>query len=380
MKNELSSLDLYYLIQEFQDLISSKIDRIYNSKENKRELLISLHTTGRGKSFLKVILPGIMFNASQKEIYENPTGFCMFLRKYFEGARIKKIKQKDFERVVEIEIETFENTSTKNYFIIFELFSKGNIIICDENYQILNILEQQHWTTRELRKGEKYLFPKSENNVLHIDFENFKSIIKKSSRDSAVKSLAIDFSLGGVYAEEVCFVSNVDKSEKISNLSEKDILNVYNGFRGLFERPLAPNFCNNNILPFEMKLFESINLHEAKKSYETFSSAIEKNHTNIVAEKNDKKQQQIDKIHTIINEQEKMLIETEHFAIDNQRKGELIYENYNQINEIIRTIKLAREKYSWKDIKEKISCDPKSKELILDIDEKNKEIIIRLEK
>ena len=39
MKSEISSLDLYYLTKELKILENSKVDRIYHSKENNKELL-----------------------------------------------------------------------------------------------------------------------------------------------------------------------------------------------------------------------------------------------------------------------------------------------------------------------------------------------------
>jgi predicted ribosome quality control (RQC) complex YloA/Tae2 family protein len=58
----------------------------------------------------------------------------------------------------------------------------------------------------------------------------------------------------------------------------------------------------------------------------------------------------------------------------NKRKGELIYENYALVDEIIRTVKKAKEKYSWQEIQSRL----KEHKKIKDIDLKTKELTIKL--
>ncbi|HYD03750.1 MAG TPA: NFACT family protein, partial [Alphaproteobacteria bacterium] len=186
MKNEISSLELYYLTKEFKVLEGSKIDRIYHSKNNYKELTIVCHVTSKGRIMLRTTLPGIIFLDDSKDASDSPTGFGMMLRKYLEGGRIRLIEQKDFERVLTIIIETREKEEITIYNLVIELFSKGNMIFCDEKFKILNILDEQEWKDRSLKRLETYKYPHSRLNTLNITEDEFVDAVKNSGKDSFV--------------------------------------------------------------------------------------------------------------------------------------------------------------------------------------------------
>ena len=59
MKKELSSVELKYLVDEFQQLLDGKIDKIYQPA--KKELLFSFHIPRIGKKMLRVNLPSFIW-------------------------------------------------------------------------------------------------------------------------------------------------------------------------------------------------------------------------------------------------------------------------------------------------------------------------------
>ena len=85
-------------------------------------------------------------------------------------------------------------------------------------------------------------------------------------------------------------------------------------------------------------------------------------------------QANIDKALKIIKQQEKQTNELEKKAGENNRKGELIYEKYQEVDGILKEINKAREKYSFKEIKEKL----KGHKIVKEVDEKNKKIAVEL--
>ncbi len=376
MKNEISSLELMYLVKELKVLENSKVDRIYNSKDSKNEFLFAFHISGEGKHFLKIRLPSLIFMSRSKDGYETMTGFGMMLRKYLEGGFLKSIEQKDFERVLELKFDSKKEGKLQRFNLIIELFSKGNVIFCDEKYKILNLMEEQHWSARELKRNEIYIFPKSKNKIINITKNEFKETIKNSEKESVVKSLAMDFSLGGKYAEEICLNAGVEKSKKCALLTDNEINNVYKQFSELFNKKIKANFVSENIFPFELEAYKNIE----KQYYDTFSTAIEENYNKIKIDKSaEKKKEAIEKIKLIISDQEKVLLNNEKEYAELQKQGEFIYEHYSEINNILGAVKKGREKYSWKEIKEKLKSDPKLRKLIKEINEKNNEIVVEIE-
>jgi predicted ribosome quality control (RQC) complex YloA/Tae2 family protein len=371
-KKELSSLEIYYLVNELKRLENSKVDRIYNTKEEKNKMLIVLHVAGSGKNFLEIVLPGLIVMKDSKESYENPTGFCMMLRKYLEGSILRKINQINFERVVELEFESRTNDGVSRYFIFLELFSKGNMIFCDEKKIILNIFEERHWKDRELKRGEKYVHPKSSYDPLSIGEKDFIAIIKDSDKESIVKTLAIELSLGGVYAEEACKRSDINKNLSPKTIDAKKILLIYKKFKDMLNEPIKANFTGGNILPFELETFSGMQpVH-----FDSFNDAISAKIISGEDKSVSKHNTEIEKIQSIIAQQEDNLRSAEAGYSLNSSKAESIYSNYQMVDNIIKTIRDARKKYSWKEIKEKISADKKLNVIIKDINEKNSEVTI----
>ncbi len=151
-KKSISSLELTVLVQELQPIVHSKISQIYHQQD--KEVLLQLHLPGKGKHLLRIIPGKFLCLTNKKETTTTPTGFCMQLRKHLDGAFLQSLSQPGSERIVVLKLEK-KNT----FYLIIELFSKGNIIVTDEQYLIIGVLEQQTWKDRTLKPGEKYIFP-----------------------------------------------------------------------------------------------------------------------------------------------------------------------------------------------------------------------------
>jgi len=158
----ITSLDLHFLIKELQFLVGSRIDKIYHP--SKEELLLLFNVKDTGKQMLRVMAGKSIFLASIKEDQGSPDGFCMFLRKYLDNAKLTELSQVASERII-----TFIFEKEKKYFLYVEFFGKGNIIFTDENNVIMNALDQKKWADREIMKGKEYIHPKKELNFLELD-------------------------------------------------------------------------------------------------------------------------------------------------------------------------------------------------------------------
>ena len=245
MKSELTSLDLYYLVKEFQDLVGARIDKIYEQEEDKNEFLFIFHKSGVGKMMLRIKLPELAYLTDYKQTFpDTPPGYCMFLRKHLSGAKIKEIRQKGFERILEI----FFTTKDGIRILICELFSKGNMLLVDEELKIRGLLKSQNWQARIVRGGVKYEYPPEQTNTTSIGQEQFKDIISKSKMDSIVKTLAVDFGLGGFYAEELCKRAKINKEKK--RLDEKELGKLFNELKGLFNEEVKANKSGDELVPF----------------------------------------------------------------------------------------------------------------------------------
>jgi len=340
--NQLTSLDIHYLLREFKGLENSKINNIYQL--SKKEFYIQLHTPNRGKSYLKIILPSFIFLTDKKESIEKPMNFSVFLRKHLNNARIRSITQKNFERIIEFQLE-----KEKTYILIIELFSKGNIILCEEDYTIISQLEQQKWSQREIKKGLTYKYPEKEYNFLEIKENELTKILKKTKKDKLVTFLATELGLGGSYSEEICSLAGIDKNKKPVLLKEEETKKLYSTFKKLKTR--TPDI----------------------KGFKTFSNLIEHlSSEEIKTPEEIRFQKQEEKLKNIIQTQEKKINELKKGEKECREKAELIYSNYQLINSIIKDINKAREKYSWDEIKDKL----KGHKIIKEVNTKDKKVIL----
>ncbi len=360
MKKELSSLDIRYLVKEFSVLNNAKINKVYHYKN---EVLFDLHVPSKGKFLLKIILPNLIFITENKKEYSNPSGFAMFLRKNLVNARIRKIDQIDSERIINMELE-----KEKKLHLIIELFSKGNIILCRSDYKILGSLSIQKWSTREIKKGNKYIHPERPN-LFKIKEKEFKDSIRNSNKDSIVKTLAVDLGMGGLYAEELCLLAKIDKNK--NKLDDKEIKKIYNKLKKLLNKKTEPGiYENSEIVPFNLQQLKELKF----KKYNAFNNAIDEKYGKKDSINTTRHDLRIDKFLRILEEQKKEINKLEKIIDENTRKGELIYENYQKIDSIIKELKKIRKKHSWKEIKEKL----KNHKIIKNINERENKITIEI--
>lgn len=366
-KKNLSALELHYIVKELEILKNSRVYKIY--QPDKDSLFIQFHVTSIGKKILTINLPTFIYFTDEKKTSENPLSFCMLLRKYLNNTRLREIKQIGFERILEF---LFETKSGK-FHLIIELFSKGNIILCDDKYKIIKSLEDQYWKDRTIKRNETYKFPKPIINIFTLTEKQLKEIIKNSKRDSIVKTLAIELSLGGLFAEETCLLSNIAKQKK--KVNDEEINNIFKNIKKLTDKKPNPQliFKENQLIdavPFELELYKEYDNQPQK----TFNESIDIIKKLIIKDKEEKESKQIMKIKNIIKKQKETIKELALKIKENQRKGNLIYENYQLINSILKELKEIRKKTSWKEIKEKL----KGHKLIKDINEKESKIIINI--
>jgi predicted ribosome quality control (RQC) complex YloA/Tae2 family protein len=339
MKQELSSLDLYYLIKEFQILISAKIDKVF---QKDKVFLFQLHAPGKGKKILRVSLPSLIYITEHKEDFTDDTGkFGLSIRKHVKNNRIREIEQIDFERIIKIKLESKD----KVLFLYFELFKPGNIVLTDEENKIIMASTYKGFGSRLIRPGKQYEFPKKEYNFLDINENNLSKLINSSDKSSIVITLATSLGLGGVYAEELLVHSKIDK--KKTKLDDKELKRLLKSIEHFKSRTIELN----------------------TKLEEYFTPEIKKQKETIQESKYDKKKNEIE---GIIRQQVAKIKGLEISIDDNQKKGELIYEKYIEIENIISQINEAKKTLtddviSKKLKSKKIKYDQKTKTITFDL-------------
>jgi predicted ribosome quality control (RQC) complex YloA/Tae2 family protein len=360
-KKNLTSLELATIINELQFLVGGKVSQIYH--QEKTELLFQLHARGEGKKLLKIV-PGKFFClTAKKDPAVKPSSFCMQLRKHLSNASINAIYQKGSERIVIFELE-----KEQKFNLIIELFSRGNLVLIDSNHKIIAALEQKNWKDRKVRVKEQYVFLEPGTDWKKITEKELSSILKKSEKKNLATSLATEVGLGGIYAEEVCKLTDVDKNILPNNVSDKEvkvILKTIKNFLKLIEKS-SGFIYENQITPFALKD------EQETKTTETYNEAIDTlNPFEIISPF----EQKIKTMQKMIMHQEEAIISQEKKIDLNTKKGETVYGNYQPLQKVLDFVESARkEGKEWKEIELELkkvkkikSVNLRAKKIIIDL-------------
>ena len=162
-------------------LVHGKVNRV--SQVDKDELTLIIYT---GKRTVKLILSTNASNArvclsqTEKEPAPVAPNFCMLLRKHIVGAEILEIRQKDFERIIEIELKCTGDFSQSKRVLICELMGKySNVVLC-ENGVILGALKSTALDDnlkRILFSGAKYCYPEPQEKISNFDGAGMEVLI-----------------------------------------------------------------------------------------------------------------------------------------------------------------------------------------------------------
>lgn len=367
----MTNVDIYTICQELNDLlVGARVDKSF--QPTKDTVVMRFHKAGTGRLDL-VIQAGKRIHLSQYPLTnpQNPPSFPMLLRKIVKGANVVSVEQHNFDRVVEIKMKKEET-----YTLIVELFSQGNIILLNESNEIILPLKRKHWSDRDISSKKEYVFPIENGiNPITLTIDEFKDIVTGGDDEEIVRVLAKN-GLGSLYAEEIMQNTEISKKESCSALSGDEINIIFNALKSVFEplekRQFTPMIVNNEkeveklkqenpdkkykakedvisiklsqYEEFEVESFESFN----EACDEFYSSKVKNEITGIQEAAWNKK---VSKFSKRLEKQEETLHNFEKTIEDSQRKGELLFTNYVQVDNILNVIKGAREKdYGWKEI------------------------------
>lgn len=197
-----------------QEIGSGRILKVY--QPTMHEIILTVRQFGKNKQLLLSSHSSYARIHITKDKYENPqepSMFCMMLRKYLNGSFIKELKQIENERIIHMDIETkneIGDISKKR--LIIELMGKhSNIILIDvERNMIIDSIK--HISTalnrhRSIMPGSTYIAPPNQGKVnpLSIDGDTF---IKKIDFNSGRKDNQIIQQFMGIsplLANEIIF-------------------------------------------------------------------------------------------------------------------------------------------------------------------------------
>lgn len=227
------------------NIISAKIDKVYQPE--KDEILISLRTFS---STYKLVISASSANARvhfTEQTKENPKTaplFCMLLRKHLQSGKIVEIKQPDFERIIDITVEIYNELGDKvqNHLIAEIMSRNSNIILTDENYKILDCIKHIDFTqnsVRQLLPGLIYVAPPQQDKIPILDSTKILDL-DFSYAESVAKSIMAQISgISPMFSREASFLACGDVGAR--ECDKNKLIAIIEDFRkSVLENKITP--------------------------------------------------------------------------------------------------------------------------------------------
>jgi predicted ribosome quality control (RQC) complex YloA/Tae2 family protein len=368
---QIPNLTIAYAVAESKLIIENSIVRKVQELENNW-LKIKLHSK-QGQKDLIIAQQVFFLSDYSMPAKQVSSGFGGFLRKHLEGKKIMRIfLQENFDRIVFFEFQDF--------FLILELFAKGNVVLADKAMKILGVLRREHWKDRALEKGAVYKAPGSKGlNPLHASLKNFEKFM--ASDFEIVKELVKNLNIAPVVAEEALFECGIPKETPAKKLSQRQLGQVAEKicfFYSIDSAKLKPVLAENNfeklVLPFSFNSAKTISTFVSLQN--AFEEIFCKNFFGKEAKKTcaaaEKKLVELQKSLAMQLEAKTRL---EQKAESDAKKGEAIFVHYLELKQVLGLLRESKGKISEKDIMYKMhnfsfarSFDLKKSKLLVELD------------
>ena len=177
------------ITQELGEVLTDgRIDKIHQPE--KDTILISVRTRNGGYRLLLCANPScarVHLASSGMENPMTPPMFCMLLRKHIGSGKITRIEQPDFERIIRIHIESYDELGDlSEKVLICELMGKhSNIILINKDGKIIDSvyhIDLSVSSVRQILPGLIYTAPPSQDKLNPTEY----------SKDDVKKRLMLD--------------------------------------------------------------------------------------------------------------------------------------------------------------------------------------------
>ncbi|MHA1312974.1 MAG: ribosome rescue protein RqcH [Candidatus Helarchaeota archaeon] len=374
----MSNFDIHAIVSELNDeLLGAWIQQIYVLEENI--ILLKLRTVTK-KACQLLIQPGIRIHLTNYERPKPrfPPNFCVSLRKRLKNLRIKKISQYNLDRIVVFEIGRIlppgadsEQPVPDNYKLICEFFRDGNVVLTNSSRNVITALFYKTMRDRRIIPNREFNFiPSKGENFLSLELEDLKRYLEGSERP-IISTLLSNINLSPRYAEELCFLSKIEKDKKASELTDQEISILFEKIEELQAKLLNKQYEPVTVLkngevhsvsPFKLHHEEAIGLQFVRK-FDTYNETVDefysKKEINVlektIQQEAKTKGTKLSKLEKVLKEQQKKMDEFNKTAELNKKHGDLIYAHFTPLQELLETITEARKKkMSWDQIIENI--------------------------
>nr|XP_019953624.1 PREDICTED: nuclear export mediator factor NEMF isoform X1 [Paralichthys olivaceus] len=186
MKTRFTTVDIRAVIAEINtNYIGMRVNNVYDI--DNKTYLIRLQKP-ESKAVL-LIESGTRIHSTDFEWPKNmmPSGFAMKCRKHLKTRRLTHVKQLGIDRIVDLQFGSDEAA----YHLIVELYDRGNVILADHEYTILNLLRFRTADAEDVKIAvrERYPVENARPPEPLISLERLSEILSNATHGEQVKKV-----------------------------------------------------------------------------------------------------------------------------------------------------------------------------------------------
>ena len=225
MREQSSSFEISRIVHEISNMIGARMKKAY--QPHYEQIVLRLNRKGAPSTDI-VIVRGLRIYASTRDrpMPTQPSQFAMILRKHLNNSRLVGVEQFGFDRVIRL---VFEHGGGKAS-IIIELFRDGNVILLDENEVIVRPLTHAKYSSRSIKKGEKYAPPPAAIDPRNITISNLEHILEDSDHE-LIRTLASRVNLGRIYGSALCSIAGISEEVPSKSLSVEERGSIFEALK-----------------------------------------------------------------------------------------------------------------------------------------------------
>ena len=225
---ELSSIELRYLVNEIRSRAINSSSGYYVSSINaitKNSLFLRLHHPTQEDIMFVLSTRGIWITRLKFKPVEEKNTLEGIAQKELERAKLETIEQAGSERIVSLK---FRQLDGKVRVVVGEFFGDGNIIICDENRQIIAILNPIQVRHRTLSVGLRYAYPPARGvDVFDITLDQMLSMRDEARNLDVLRWIGRNISMPKKFVEEVINRAGIQVDKQAAQLSDQEVSKIY---------------------------------------------------------------------------------------------------------------------------------------------------------
>ncbi|MCY1154713.1 MAG: hypothetical protein MOP49_24 [Nitrososphaera sp.] len=231
---ELSSIELRYLVNEIRSRIISSSSGYYVSSINaitRSSLFLKLHHPMQEDIMFVLSTRGIWITRLKFKPVEENNSLESVAQKELERSKLELIEQIGSERIVSLK---FRHPDGKVRIVVGEFFGDGNLIICNENMQIIAILNPIHVRHRTLSVGLRYVYPPARGvDVFNITLDQMLSLRDGAKNLDVLRWIGRNISMPKKFVEEVINRAGIEVDKHAAQLSDDEVSKIYNTIKNI---------------------------------------------------------------------------------------------------------------------------------------------------